>query len=90
MPTKYPLSIHFVIDNARKRLSSTCKKVTKNTLRIIIKPHAYLQTMTKTPVNFQKNRYRTVGGVAPTRYPLSIHFVIDNARKEANFNLRKK
>ena len=39
----------------------------------ILKPHAYLQTMTKTPVKFQKNQYKTVGGVAPTRYPLSIH-----------------
>ena len=46
--------------------------------------------MTKTPVKFQKNWYNTVGGVAPTKYPLSIHFVIDNARKKANFNLRKK
>ena len=40
-------------------------------------PHAYLQIMTKTPVKFQKNRYKTVGGVVPTRYPLSIHIVID-------------
>ena len=37
--------------------------------------------MTKTTVKFRKNWYKTVGGVAPTRYPLSIHFVIDNARK---------
>ena len=48
---------------------------------IISKPYAYLQTMTKTPVKFQKNRYKTVGGIAPTRYPLSIHIVIDNALK---------
>ena len=46
------------------------KKVTKNNLRIISKPHAYLQNMTKTPVKFQKNRYKTVGGLAPTRYLL--------------------
>ena len=32
--------------------------------------------MTKTPVKFPKNQYKTVGGVAPTRYPLSIHIVI--------------
>ena len=56
----------------------------------ISKPHAYLQTMTKTPVKFRKNRYKTVGGVAPTRYPLSIQFVINNARKMAKFNLHKK
>ena len=46
----------------------------KNDLRIISKPHAYVQTMSKTPVKFQKNRYKTVGGDVHTRYPLSIHF----------------
>ena len=66
------------------------QKSNKNNLRIISKPHAYLQTMTKTPVKFRKNRYKTVGGVAPTRYPQSIHFDIDKARKMAKFNLRKK
>ena len=30
----------------------------KNKLRIISKPHAYLQTMTKTPVKFRKNGRR--------------------------------
>ena len=48
----------------------------KKNLRIIPKQHVYFQTVTKTPVKFQKNRYKTVGGVAPTRYPMSIHFVI--------------
>ena len=86
MPTRYLLSIHFVIENAGKWLSSTCEKATKN-LRIIPKPHANLQTMNKIPVKFRKNRYKTVGGVAPTRYPLSIHFVIDNAGKMAKVNL---
>ena len=59
-------------------------------LRLISKPHAYLQTVTKTPVKFPKNRYKTVGGVATTWYPLSSHIVIDNARKMAKFNLQKK
>ena len=72
-----------------KWLSLTCLKVTKN-LRIIPKPHAYLQTMTKTPVKFGKNRYKTVGEVVPTMYPLSIYIVIDNARTMAKFNLPKK
>ena len=49
-------------------------KVIKNNLRIISKPHEYVQTMSKTPVKFQKNRYKTEGGDAHTRYPLSIHF----------------
>ena len=62
----------------------------KINLIFLSKPHAYLQVMTKTPVKFRKNWYKTVGGVAPTRYPLSIHIVIDNARKMAKFNLRKK
>ena len=47
--------------------------MTKNDLRIISKPHAYLQTMTKTSVKFQMNQYKTVGGVAHTRY---IHVVL--------------
>ena len=37
---------------------------------IISKPHAYLQRMVKTSVKFQKNRSKTVGGVAHTRYIL--------------------
>ena len=65
-------------------------KSNKNNLRIIPKPHACLQTMTKTPVKFWKNQNETVGGVAPTRYPLSIHFVIDDAGTMAKFNLQKK
>ena len=46
--------------------SSNCKKkVTKINLRIISKPHAYLQSMVTTSVKFQENRNKTVGGVAP-------------------------
>ena len=40
-----------------------------------------LQIMTKTSVKFQKNRHKTVGGVAHTRYPVSINFDSKNARK---------
>ena len=36
--------------------------MTKNYLSIISKPYAYLQTMTKTSVNFRKNRHKNVGG----------------------------
>ena len=39
-------------------------------LRIIAKPYAHFQTITKTPVNFQKDRQRTVGVDAHTRYLL--------------------
>ena len=61
----------------------------KNNLRIISKPHAYLQTMSKTAVKFQKNRYKIVGD-AHTRYPLSIHFDSKNARKMTKFKLAEK
>ena len=66
------------------------QKSYKNNLMIISKLHAYIQTMIKTQVKFRNNQYKPVEGVAPTRYPLSIHVVIDNARKMAKFNLRKK
>ena len=36
------------------------------------KTHAYLQTISKTPLKFQKDRHKTVGGVAGTRYLLQI------------------
>ena len=42
----------------------------KNYFRILKKPHAYLQTILKTPVKFQKDRTETVGGVKGTKYPL--------------------
>ena len=87
--TRYPLPIHFV-KMPKKWLSSNCKKVTKINLRIISKPHAYIQSMVKTSVKFQENRNKTVGGVAHTRYPLPIHFHCENARKMAKFKLKKK
>ena len=39
----------------------------KNNFRILKKQYAYLQTNLKTPVNFQKDWPKTVGGVADTR-----------------------
>ena len=77
MHTRYPLPIHFHCENARKMAIKVqiAKKVTKINLRIISKPHAYLQSMVTTSVKFQENRNKTIGGVAHTRYPLSIHFI---------------
>ena len=43
------------------------EKVTKNILTIIPKPHAHPNTMKKTYAKFQKDRYKTVRGVALTR-----------------------
>ena len=57
------------------------------------KPYAFLQTMNKNQWSFEKIGKQTVGWDAPTRYPLSIHFVIENvmknAGKMAKFNLWK-
>ena len=39
----------------------------KNNFRILKKQYAYLQTVLKTPVKFQKDWPKTVGGVADTR-----------------------
>lgn len=58
--------------------SSNCSKSDKNNLSMISKPHAYLQTMTKTPekilIFVKWNWHKTVGVVAHIRYPQSIHF----------------
>ena len=75
--THYPFTL--IVKMQEKWLSSAWGKRDKNNLRIISNPHAYLQSMYKTPVKFQKNRYKTVGEVAHTRYPLSIHFDRKNA-----------
>ena len=39
----------------------------KNNFRILKKQYAYLQTILKTPIKFQKDWPKTVGGVADTR-----------------------
>ena len=71
--THYPVTS--IVKMPEKGLSSTCgKKVIKTNLRIISKPHAYLQTIFKSFVKFQRNRHKTVGGVAHTRFPLSNSF----------------
>ena len=43
--------------------------MTKNNLRIMCKPYAYLQTMSITHLKFYNNWHETVG-VAHTKYPL--------------------
>ena len=49
------------------------------------KPHAYLQTMVKTSAKFQEDRYKTLGGVAHTRYPLSSGDRTPEPRKGKNY-----
>ena len=86
-PTVHSLSLSKYRKTTKFNLQ---KKVSKINLRIISKPHAHLQSMMKTSVKFQNNRNKTVGGVAHTRYLLSIHFHYQNARKMTKFKLQKK
>ena len=65
-------------------------KEKKNDLMIISKPHAYLQTMTKSPVKTEEDWYKTAGGVAHTRYLLYIHFNSIEDWKMTKFKMRKK
>ena len=69
--TRYLLPIDFC--NIRTQKMSKLKmqkKVIKNYFRILKKPHAHLQTILKTPVKFQKDGTKTVGGVKGTKYLL--------------------
>ena len=52
------------------------KKVTKINLKVISICHAHLQSLTKTPVKFQKDWDKIVGGVALTRYLMYISSVV--------------
>ena len=88
---KAPPFIHFHCQNDRNMTKFKLQtKLIKINLSIISTPHAYLQSLVMTSVKFQKNRNETVGGVAHTRNPLSIHFHCQNARKMTKFKLRKK
>ena len=68
--TRYLLPIDFC--NIRTQKCQNVQKVIKNNFRILKEPHAYLQTILKAPVKFQKDRTKTVGGVKGTRYLLKI------------------
>ena len=65
---RYPPSIHFHCQNVRKN----AKKVSKINLMIISKSHAHPQSMVKTSVKFQRNRNKTVRGVACETYILGM------------------
>ena len=74
--TKYLHPIHFCNIRTQKmsklKMRKKCEK--KNNFRILKNPHAYLQTILKAHVKFQKDRPKTVGDVKGTRYLLSIDF----------------
>ena len=55
-----------------------------------MKQYAYLQTILKTTVKFQKDLPKTVGGVADTRYILHIHICSIRARKMSKLKMQKK
>ena len=61
----------------------------KNNFRILNKPHAYLQTIFKAPVQFQKDRPKTVGGVKGTRYLLPIYSCSIRTQKMSVKNAEK-
>ena len=61
----------------------------KNNFRILKKQYAYLQTILKVPVKFEKDWPKTVGGVAGRRYILPIHFCSIRARKKSKLKMKK-
>ena len=59
----------------QKVLSSNCIKLTNDDFRITFKSHAHFQSLTKYLHNFKKDPAIIIGGVAFTRYSVSICFV---------------
>ena len=71
--TRYLLPIDFCNIRTQKMCKfKMCKKWWKIISGFWKKPHAYLQTILKAPVKFQKDRTKAVGGVKGTRYLLKI------------------
>ena len=88
--TRYLLPIDFCNIRTQKMSKFKTCKVIKNNFSILKKPHAYLQTILKAPVKFQKDRPKTVGGVKGTRYLLPIHFCSIRTQKMSKLKMRKK
>ena len=85
--TRYLLPIYFCSIRTKK-MFKMCK-VIKNNFRILKKPHAYLQTILKAPIKFQKDRVKTVVGVMGTRYLFPIRFCSIRTQK-IKLKMRKK
>ena len=66
------------------------KPVIKNNFKILKKPHAYLQTILKAPVKFQKDRLKIVVGVTGSRYLLPIRFCSIRTQKMSKLKMQKK
>ena len=61
----------------------------KINLRIILKSYAYLQTMTKTLVKFQKIGIKLLEKLRTQGYPIYIHFDAIHASKMTKFKMQK-
>ena len=61
----------------------------KNNFRIMKKQYAYLQTILKAPVKFEKDLPKTVGGVVGRRYILPVHFCSIRAQKKSKLKMKK-
>ena len=82
--TRGPLVLYHLPKYWRRKPSD------KNNFRILKKTHAYLQTILKAPVKFQKDRLKTVVGVTGTRYLLSIRFCSIRTQKMSKLKMQKK
>ena len=90
MGRRYILPIHLCSIRARKKSKlKNAKNVIKNNFRILKKQYAYLQTILKVCVKYQKDRPENVGEVARTRYILPIHFCSIRARKKSKLKMQK-
>ena len=65
------------------------KNLIKNNFRILKKQYAYLQTILKEPVKFEKDWPKTVGGVAGRRYILPIYSCSIRAQKKSKLKSKK-
>ena len=88
--TRYLLPIHFCNIRTQKMSKFKICKVIKNNFRILKKTHAYLQTIFKAPVKFQKGRLKTVVGVTETMYLFPIRFCSIRTQKMSKLKMRKK
>ena len=89
MGRRYILPIHFCSIRARKKQVKNAKNVIKNNFTILKKQYAYLQTILKAHVKFEKDWPKAVGGVVGRRYILPIHFCSIWARKKSKLKMKK-
>ena len=85
--TRYLLPLRFCSIRTQKMSKLKCGKSNKKSFQDSEKKtHAYLQTILKAHVKFQKDRTKSMGGVKGTRYLLPIHFC--NIRNPKNVSVQ--